>query len=90
MRCSVTRTEAIARATVTSRPVPVVEAAIRRRPYTPRSPLTDWANRLTRCVAGLMLFGVGISLILHAELGAAPWDVFHQGVSKLTGISMAT
>lgn len=34
------------------------------------------------------MFGVGISLIIHADLGAAPWDVFHTGVSELTGISV--
>jgi uncharacterized membrane protein YczE len=51
-------------------------------------PLADWIHRLTRCVGGLTLFGVGISLILQSELGAAPWDVFHQGVSELTGVSI--
>ena len=34
-----------------------------------------------------MLFGLGITLLIRAELGAAPWDVFHTGVSELTGIS---
>ena len=34
------------------------------------------------------MFGLGIALILEAHLGAAPWDVFHQGVSELTGISV--
>jgi uncharacterized membrane protein YczE len=56
------------------------------RPYRPRSATSDWANRLGRCVVGLAIFGVGIACILHAHLGAAPWDVFHQGVSELTGI----
>jgi uncharacterized membrane protein YczE len=51
-------------------------------------PLTDWVNRLSRCMGGLVLFGIGIALILQAELGAAPWDVFHQGLSELTGISI--
>jgi len=44
-------------------------------------------ERVVRCVFGLVLFGVGITLIVRAELGAAPWDVFHTGVSELTGIS---
>ena len=35
-----------------------------------------------------MLFGVGISMIIDAELGAAPWDVFHTGVSEITGVSV--
>jgi uncharacterized membrane protein YczE len=34
------------------------------------------------------VFGVGIALIIHADLGAAPWDVFHTGVSRLTGMSV--
>jgi uncharacterized membrane protein YczE len=58
------------------------------RPYTPASPAADWAIRLTRCIAGLAMFGLGISLLIEAHLGAAPWDVFHQGLSELTGISV--
>ncbi|MUH52414.1 MAG: hypothetical protein F2789_14530 [Actinobacteria bacterium] len=41
---------------------------------------------MTRCLSGLGLFGAGIALILHAQLGAAPWDMFHQGISHKTGI----
>lgn len=33
-----------------------------------------------------MLFGFGISCFLTAELGVAPWDVFHQGIEHLTSI----
>lgn len=58
------------------------------RAYRPPSVAADWAIRLARCIAGLALFGAGIALILEAHLGAAPWDVFHQGVSRLTGISV--
>lgn len=47
-------------------------------------------ERVTRCVTGLFLFGLGITLILRADLGAAPWDVFHTGVSELTGIGVGT
>lgn len=47
-------------------------------------------ERIVRCVAGLALFGIGIALLLQAELGAAPWDVFHSGVSELTGIPVGT
>jgi uncharacterized membrane protein YczE len=43
-------------------------------------------ERLVRCVAGLALFGLGIAMFLASELGLAPWDVFHQGVSERTGI----
>lgn len=47
-------------------------------------------ERLTRCVSGLALFGVGIALLIDADLGAAPWDVFHTGVSEHTGIAVGT
>ena len=45
-------------------------------------------EQLVRCLFGLMLFGVGISMIIDADLGAAPWDVFHTGVSEITGLSV--
>lgn len=61
---------------------------LRVRPYAPTSAVADWANRLARCIGGLACFGIGISCILQAHLGAAPWDVFHQGISRKTGISI--
>lgn len=45
------------------------------------------AERILRCLFGLVLFGVGITMQIEANLGAAPWDVFHTGVSELTGVS---
>lgn len=47
-------------------------------------------QRLVRCVIGLLMCGTGIATIIHAELGLAPWDVFHQGVSDQTGIPIGT
>ena len=58
------------------------------REYAPSSASADWANRLARCAFGLALFGAGIALILQAHLGAAPWDMLHQGLSNKTGISV--
>lgn len=51
-------------------------------------PVDRPAERIARCVAGLALFGVGISLLIDANLGAAPWDVFHTGISERTGWSV--
>ncbi|MEN9506040.1 MAG: hypothetical protein RI958_1966 [Actinomycetota bacterium] len=34
---------------------------------------------------GLALFGVGVAMLIDADLGAAPWDVFHQGVAERIG-----
>lgn len=56
-------------------------------PVTAFVPRDRAIERLVRCVFGLVLFGVGITLLIQAELGAAPWDVFHTGLSELTGIS---
>jgi len=71
--------------------VPIADVpAARTRSYAPRSAATDFGNRLVRCLSGLAMFGLGISCILEADLGAAPWDAFHQGVSRHTGISVGT
>lgn len=43
-------------------------------------------RRVPVVVAGLVLFGVGIALMVLADLGLAPWDVFHQGVAYRTGL----
>ncbi|MEY2580450.1 MAG: hypothetical protein QOE09_299 [Ilumatobacteraceae bacterium] len=45
-------------------------------------------QRLTRCVVGLACFALGINMFLAARLGLAPWDVFHQGVSRHTGLAL--
>jgi uncharacterized membrane protein YczE len=50
----------------------------------------DLAIRTARCIGGLALFGLGVSLIVEADLGLGPWDVLHQGLAELTGIPMGT
>jgi uncharacterized membrane protein YczE len=46
--------------------------------------------RAVRLVSGCGLLGVGIALMVMADLGLSPWDVLHQGVSKHTGIPIGT
>ena len=41
-------------------------------------------------MAGLVLCGVGIALMVDANLGLSPWDVLHQGISERTGIPIGT
>ena len=53
-----------------------------------RFPLSEILRRLPRVLLGLYLFGAGIALMVEADLGLGPWDVFHQGVSELTGIAI--
>ncbi len=46
--------------------------------------------RLTQLIVGLVVFGFGIALMVVADLGLSPWQVFHQGVSELTGLAIGT
>jgi len=43
-------------------------------------------RRLPRLLLGLALCGIGIASMVAADLGLGPWDVLHQGLSRLTGI----
>lgn len=47
-------------------------------------------RRLVQLYVGLLLYGASSALMVRAGLGLDPWDVFHQGVSGLTGLSMGT
>jgi uncharacterized membrane protein YczE len=48
------------------------------------------AGRLTRLYLGLLAYGLSMALMIEARLGNQPWDVFHQGVARLTGLSIGT
>lgn len=47
-------------------------------------------QRGARLLSGLVLFGIALALLVHANLGLDPWNVFSQGVSKRTGLSLGT
>ncbi|WP_189043545.1 membrane protein YczE [Micromonospora sonchi] len=47
-------------------------------------------RRLTQLFFGLVAYGFSMALMIRSELGLNPWDVFHQGLSRLTGLSMGT
>ncbi|MCM2580321.1 membrane protein YczE [Streptomyces meridianus] len=59
-----------------------------RRPSAFRG--TGLTRRLTRLYLGLVLYGASAALQLRAGLGLGPWDVFHQGVARHTGLSIGT
>ena len=48
------------------------------------------ARRLSRLVFGLLLCGTGVAMMIDADLGLAPWDVLHQGLSNRTGVAIGT
>jgi uncharacterized membrane protein YczE len=56
----------------------------------PFPPTDELVRRLPRLFGGLVLFGVGIALMVRADLGLAPWDVLHQGVASRTGLAIGT
>jgi uncharacterized membrane protein YczE len=45
-------------------------------------------RRFVQLVAGLVLFGVGIGLMLRSGLGVPPWDVLHQGLAVRIGLTV--
>ena len=47
-----------------------------------------YLEKLARCITGLAFFGFGITLFLRANLGLAPWDIFHKGLSEKFDISI--
>ncbi|MBE2314856.1 hypothetical protein DVA67_002625 [Solirubrobacter sp. CPCC 204708] len=47
-------------------------------------------RRLVQLYAGLLLYGLSMALQVQALLGLGPWDVFHEGVAKHTGLSFGT
>lgn len=47
-------------------------------------------RRLTQLYIGLALYGLGIALQVSSGLGNDPWDVFHQGLARQTGLSIGT
>ncbi len=56
----------------------------------PLPPLRQLWPRLARLMFGLVLFGIGLALMVIADLGLSPWDVLHQGISIHTGIPIGT
>lgn len=47
-------------------------------------------RRLTQLAVGLWLYGVAMGMLVRSELGLDPWDVFHDGVRRHTGLSFGT
>jgi uncharacterized membrane protein YczE len=52
--------------------------------------LSELRQRLPRLLLGIVVVSIGITLIIDARLGVAPYDVLHQGLSEVTGLSFGT
>lgn len=44
-------------------------------------------RRIAQLLIGLFLYGVGIAFMIRGEIGAAPWDVLSQGISRHVPLS---
>jgi len=47
-----------------------------------------WMLRFLHLNLGLMVFGLSISMMLSASVGLGPWDVFHEGLSIRTPLTI--
>jgi uncharacterized membrane protein YczE len=52
--------------------------------------VAELRRRLPRLVAGIVVLSGGITFMLQARLGVSAYDVLHQGLSKVTGLSFGT
>jgi uncharacterized membrane protein YczE len=49
-----------------------------------------WLKRWLIFMIGLIIMAFGIVLMIRAELGSAPWDVFHIGLTIQLGLTIGT
>jgi len=49
-----------------------------------------YAVRFLKMLAGLLCYAFGIVITIKANIGYAPWDVFHVGLAGKTGLSIGT
>ncbi|MGI8684515.1 MAG: YczE/YyaS/YitT family protein [Acidimicrobiales bacterium] len=54
------------------------------------SPRADLRRRLCQLLPGLCACGLGLALMVLADLGLGPWEALHQGLSARTGVPIGT
>jgi uncharacterized membrane protein YczE len=52
--------------------------------------VAELGRRLPRLLAGIVVLSLGVACMLNARLGVSPYDVLHQGLAKVTGLSFGT
>lgn len=50
--------------------------------------MNRYVYRLIRLFVGLFLYALGIVFSINAQIGYAPWEVFHVGLASTMGISI--
>jgi len=62
-------------------------------PVTPWTAISPWSisvRRFAILFVGLLLFGIGDSLLIVSNIGNSPWTVLSQGVSRQLDISIGS
>lgn len=47
-------------------------------------------KRYFKLILGQLIFSIGIVMTMQANLGLAPWDAFHTGLTYITGLTFGT
>jgi len=50
--------------------------------------MEKYCLRIANLIWGLFVFSFGVVVIINAQIGYAPWDVFHVGLANTTGLSI--
>lgn len=50
--------------------------------------MKNFITKIVHLLIAYFIYGFGIALTVNANLGLAPWGVFHQGLSMQTGITL--
>lgn len=58
--------------------------------FVTRPSRLELRRRLPQLGFGLGAFGLGIALLVHADLGLGPWDVLHQGLADVVDLPIGT
>jgi uncharacterized membrane protein YczE len=48
---------------------------------------TNLPRRVGQLAGGLVLYGIGMALMVDSRLGLTSWDVLHQGLAAVTGLT---
>jgi uncharacterized membrane protein YczE len=48
---------------------------------------SNFPQRFVKLIFGLFIYGIGLAMMVDAQIGIAPWDVLAQGISIQTSLS---
>ncbi len=74
-----------------TRPISVTIVAMEEQGrFGPGTAAGAFAPRFAQLIAGLVLYGIALALLVIAGLGLDPWDVLHQGLARHTPLPIGT